>query len=281
MGIFGQNYMKAGPGIAKNAPKKKPFFRFWEIYFRKFWKLAALNFLTLIACLPIVTIGPAIAGMTKVLRNYVLEKNSFILHDFRKGFTENWKKSLPAGLIDVTVFISALCSVQVYTSFAENAESGGLVWYILCAVSLSAAFTVFMMNFYFFPMIVATDLDFRNCIKNSFLLVCLGLKKNIITLLLVAFTVAFTLLSLYIAPYLVFAVIPFWIISFLGFLIMFNSYPAIQKYVIEPFYKEQGRDNPEYDYLKPLVEDDSIFTDKGGEEKTVEPEKEKKGKVIS
>ena len=85
MGIFGsENYLRSGPGIAKNAPKKKPFFYFWELYFRKFWKLISLNILTFIFCIPIVTIGPAFAGMTKVLRNYVLEKNSFIFHDFWK-----------------------------------------------------------------------------------------------------------------------------------------------------------------------------------------------------
>jgi hypothetical protein len=31
MGLFGSNYERAGSGIAKNAPKKKGFFRFFEI----------------------------------------------------------------------------------------------------------------------------------------------------------------------------------------------------------------------------------------------------------
>ena len=38
MALFG-DYTKAGPGVEKNAPQKKPFFRFIELYFRKFWKL--------------------------------------------------------------------------------------------------------------------------------------------------------------------------------------------------------------------------------------------------
>ena len=39
---FGADYEKAGSGISKNAPKKKPFFLFWEMYFGRFWKL--INF---------------------------------------------------------------------------------------------------------------------------------------------------------------------------------------------------------------------------------------------
>ena len=63
--------------------------------------------------------------------------------------------------------ISAVSAVYVYTALAENAESNGWIFYALCIVSLSVAFTIFIMNFYIFPMIVATDLSFRNCIKNS------------------------------------------------------------------------------------------------------------------
>ena len=39
MGLFTPNYTKEGPGVEKNAPQKKRFFVFFEIYFRKFWKM--------------------------------------------------------------------------------------------------------------------------------------------------------------------------------------------------------------------------------------------------
>ena len=282
MGIFGNNYLRSGPGIAKDAPKKKPFFHFWELYFRKFWKLLQLNIITVLFCLPVVTIGPALAGMTKVLRNYVLEKNSFIFHDFWKGFSQNWKKSLPVGLIDILLIISAISAVNVYPALAENAQSGGWIWYAFCIISISVTFTVLIMNFYIFPMIIATDLSFKNCIKNSFFLTCVALKKNLITLLCVAAVMAVLVLTLLLNPYFLLLLIPLWAVSFIGFITMFNSYPIIQKYVINPYYEERGMDNPEYDYLKPLDEEDSVFVDKGGQEAPVEPEKKKKkGKTIS
>lgn len=275
MALFGMfDYEKAGSGVAKNAPKKKAFFAFWELYFRKFWKLIQLNFITFLFCLPIVTIGPALAGMTKVLRNFVLEKNSFIFHDFWKGFSQNLKKSIPVGLLDILFTVSAMAALKVYPEMAKNAESGGTVYIVLCVISVSFAMTLLMMNFYIMPMVVATDLSFTNIIKNSFYLTCVALKKNIITLLLVALVVFIIIISalLHVTTLIL---VPIWPISFLGFLIMFNSYPQIQKYVINPYYEERGEENPEYSYLKPLSEEDAVFVDKGGEEAPIESGKSK------
>ncbi|MGN1135808.1 MAG: YesL family protein [Oscillospiraceae bacterium] len=273
MSLFGFNdYTKAGPGVAKNAPKKKPFFEFFELYFRKFWKLIQLNLLTALFCIPIVTLGPAIAGMTKVLRNYRLEKNAFIFHEFWKGFSKNLKQSVPVGLLDLLFTVSAIAALQVYPAMYKN--SGSIIYIILCVISVSFALTLLMMNFYIFPMIVATDLSLANIIKNSFFLTCVGLKKNIITLLIVAVIVFILGITILLHPVSA-IIIPIWPISFLGFLIMFNSYPLIQKYVIDPYYEERGESNPEYAYLEPLDEEDAIFTDMGGKETPIASSKEK------
>ena len=275
MSLFGLNdYTKAGPGIAKNAPKKKPFFEFFELYFRKFWKLLELNLLTVLFCIPVVTICPAIAGMTRVLRNYRLEKNAFIFHDFWKGFSRNLKQSIPVGLLDILFAVSAYAALQVYPAMYKN--SGSIIYIILCVISVSFALTLLMMNFYIFPMIVATDLSLANIIKNSFFLTCVGLKKNVITLLVVVFVVLLLGVMIVLHP-LSAIIIPIWPISFLGFLIMFNSYPLIQKYVIDPYYEERGESNPEYAYLEPLDEEDAIFTDMGGKEAPIASSKEKSG----
>ena len=75
---FGADYEKAGAGIAKGAPKKKPFFEFLDMYFGRFWKMIKLSILTFIFCIPVVTIGPALTGMTKVLKTYSLDKDTFM-----------------------------------------------------------------------------------------------------------------------------------------------------------------------------------------------------------
>ncbi len=280
---FGADYEKAGTGVAKNAPKKKPFFLFLEMYFSRFWKLIKLNMLTFVFCIPIVTIGPALAGMTRVLRCYVIDKDTFIWHEFKKGFFGNFRQSIPTGLIDVLFAVSLVCALKVYPMLGEAYQQESL-FNILCIISVSFALTVLMMNFFAYPMITNTELSYRNVIKNSFYLVCIGLKQNIITLLCILLLSAVIVIGTMVSP-LTLLLIPFWAISFLGFLIMFNSYPMIQKYVIDPFYAAQGRENPEYDYLKPLDAEDAVFLDKGGEEAPIEGKSKKKsgkkGKIIS
>ncbi len=284
MALFGYDYEKAGRGVAKNAPKKKAFFEFFELYFRYAWRLIKLNLLTFIFCIPVVTIGPALAGASKVMRKFSLDKSSFIFHDFWDGFTKEWKQSLPIGLLDTLFAVSAAAAFYVYPRMAEAAKaagSSGTIYNVLCVISISFALTLFMMNFYIFPMIVSTELTLKKIIKNSFYLTCLALKKNFITLISVAAVVA-VLIVLCFSNMLALLFIPFWAITFIGFIIMFNSYPQIQKYVINPYYEEKGMDNPEYDYLKPLSAEDSVFTDRGGEEIPMEGKnKKKKGKIIS
>lgn len=282
------DYTKAGSGVPKNAPKKKRFFLFLELYGRKFWKLVSLNILYMVCCIPVITIGPATAGLIKVTRNFSMERNAFIWHDFFDSFKKNFKQSFVLGLIDILLTVSIGFGVYIYPEMAKENP----IFYVLLVVSLSIGFTAVMMNFYAYLMIVATDLPLVKILKNSFYLTCIGIKVNLITLLVSAVTVIFMAAIIMFYPFCVFLllIMP---AAFIAFLISFNSYPLIQKYVINPYYEQQGLENPEYDYLKPLSAEDAIFLDKGGEEKPFEGVKKtgknrnsaetphKKGKTIS
>ncbi len=55
MGLFSyKSYYKPGKGVDKDAPEKNAFFRFFEIYGRKFWRFIEVNFIYLIILLPII-----------------------------------------------------------------------------------------------------------------------------------------------------------------------------------------------------------------------------------
>ena len=74
--------------------------------------------------------------------------------------------------------------------------------------------------------------------------------------------------------------IPLLPIAWLSFLAMFTSYPAIQKFIINPFYEQQGLKNPE---LPDYDDDDEevLFEDRGGEEAPMKIKKQDRGgKVI-
>lgn len=310
MGIFGSDYESAGVGIPKNAPKKKGIFRFFELMFRKFWKLIQVNLLYFVFFIPLLfagyaylkvsdpkvaaimiafclivfaaVIGPATAGMMKILRNYTLERHSFILTDFKEAFSKNYKYSFVLGLLDILVVISVAAGIYVYPQLAKVYGNGILILFV---ISLSVGLIAVMMNFYAFLMIVATDLSFKNILKNSFVLACVALKKNLLTLLISLLIVGVFVLLILLNLNTIF-LLPFVPAAFIAFIICFNSYPVIQKYVINPYYEQKGEVNPELADAEADDEDEEVlFEDKGGSEKPIEKKKNKKkatkGKIIS
>ena len=67
-------------------------------------------------------------------------------------------------------------------------------------------------------------------------------------------------------------------LAWLSFLAVFACYPAIQKFIINPFYEAKGERNPE---LPDVDNNESIFEDKGGSEAPIKlKSKDKKGKVL-
>ncbi|MEE1350696.1 MAG: DUF624 domain-containing protein [Clostridia bacterium] len=61
MGLFNR-YLKEGPGVEKDAPKKKGIFLFFEIYFRKFFKLLKAGLYYMFESLPFLIIGVLFFG---------------------------------------------------------------------------------------------------------------------------------------------------------------------------------------------------------------------------
>ncbi len=305
MGLF-NNYQN-GPGIPKYAPKKKGLALFFDLFFRKIWNITGLNLLFFIFLSPIyigfflfsfmknyqlllailillflvfaVFIGPATAGMTKVMRMFLIEKHTYIIRDFFRGFRENFKKASIIGILDILVALSAYASYNVYPYCAILYDNK--LFYIPMVLALSVAIVVFIMNYYIFLMLVATDLSLKNLLKNSFALAFVAMKQNIITTLFVAlFGILMFIIFIYATP-MVFMLIPIFPIALVWFIVCFNSYPVIQKYVINPYYDNMGEVNPELSSEAESIPEETIFEDMGGKEKPIEKRKKGKGKRIS
>ncbi len=88
MGFLGfGNYSKPGKGVDKDAPQKRAFFRFLELYFRKFWQIMNIALIYFFAAIPtfIITLaasflvvtsfsalnGGAIRSLMEMIGNYM------------------------------------------------------------------------------------------------------------------------------------------------------------------------------------------------------------------
>lgn len=325
MGLFGGNYERAGVGIAKNTPKKKGFFRYMEIFIQKFWKLIELNLLYFVCFLPliaaltfyilglnetvspttgivlaavfalafVVILGPATAAHMKILKNFTMEKPTFLLHDFFHTFRTEFKHACVVGVLDCLLICCIASAFYVYPQLIE--QTGSKIYYIFFAITLSIGLIVLLMNFYIFLMMISTNLSLKNVLKNSLALSVVSLKTNLITLLIVGgvislFVLGIIFLDIQFSIILIF-LLPFLPASWLGLVVALQCYPVIQKYIINPYYEQRGEVNPE---LLQTASEETVFEDMGGKEKPIEPKKKSgknsrskdatkthKGKIIS
>lgn len=302
MGLFG-SYQNAGPGINPNAPKKKPFFRFWELMWRNLGKLISLNLIYTLLHAPILlsviifletnnkftnvmTVflilvqmlieGPVMAGCTRVLRLIVLDKAFFLGEEFKKGFTRNFGAALLFWILDAVIITSVIAGYWYYPALAK--ETGSQFYYILYGISLAVAAVILFMNYYILPLQTATTLRKRSVLKNAFQLAGLSLKQCLISTGGSVLMLGIMALLIWINSYFMF-LLAFFPAVFIGYLVLFVHYPVIQKYVINPYYESTGEPNPEAE--QELPEEERVFTDRGGTEEPVKAQKPKKGKIIS
>lgn len=263
------DFQSSGKGVAKGAPEKKPFFKFFEIFGRKFWKIIELNMLFVLFCIPVVTFGPAMAAMTHVMRKFILEQPCFMFQEFWTAFKKNFKQSLVIGIVDVLCIASLLISLYQFL-YVTSLPDG---YFVFMCLFIGVGSIFFMMHFYIYLEIVALNLNLPAILKNSLLLVFLGVKRNFLALIINLVIIALIVLFL---PYSIFAVV-FFPLAWMCFSTVFICYPVIQKFIVNPYYEERGERNPE---LPPQTEGENLFVDRGGFEQEIKYKEKPKGKVI-
>ena len=243
-GFFGLfDYSKEGPGISKNAPKKKAFFVFFETFFRNFWKFMLINVVYVLLCLPIFTHGMATAGITNVTRNIARDKHSFGISDFFETIRKNLKQSLAVGIINTV--ISAILGLAIYMYYNSyiNPETQSIFNLVGFAISLSMTLIFAMMNFYIYTLMITFDFSLKTLYKNSFKFVCIKIWKNLLCGIIIL-----AVYAIYILIGLAFFDPRVWIIELIIFvltvpafkflLIQFFTFGNIKKHIIDPYYEE-------------------------------------------
>ena len=245
MSIFKSDYDKEGPGVEKDAAQDPGFIRFFKVIWNKFGQIVILNIVYIFACAPIITIGPATAGLTYVLRNFSQAKPVFFMSDFMEKCKTSFKNGFLVTVIDV------LAGLLIYASFMFWSDSSvsipSFFRPLALVVTFLIAYLVICMNFYIFPMMVSFDLPLGKLIKNSLILAMYKIWHNIAMIL---FTVALVVLC-FVLGLLSFPIV---VTLFFSLICLFNNfivYPLLVKYVAAPADPSD----------KPRDEDDKVFSD--------------------
>ncbi len=123
--------------------------------------VVTLNFCWLIACLPIITIGPATVAAFDVALKMVDDEEGYIVKQFIKAFKSNFKQGVLLGII------SFICIYVVYMDFQlfEAVEGNPVMFLIIAIVS---CFVFVCSLIYAYPLIARYENTVGKTLKNSF-----------------------------------------------------------------------------------------------------------------
>ena len=217
MSFFTPDFEKPGPGISKDAPPKKGIALFFEILVREFWQLIKLNLIFILACIPIVTIGAAVSGLSKSTTKMVRDVPNDVWDDFKDGFKENLRQTFLPGIIVLLLFVGSFLGLILYREQPFLQTASLIVLLLMTSISI-----------HFLPMFTSTTVSARESVRNACLLSILRFYLTIPTALFCIFYIEAQLLLL---PFS----IPFTI--FLGFSIpsfvaSFTAWGGIRRHII-------------------------------------------------
>ncbi len=208
MGFFNRNFNKPGPGVPKNAPKKRGFARFWEIFMRDMGSLFKLNLLMMLVLLPAgllyvlfvlnylsgnfgtsmvfgllsfvvcLPLGPALTAFYWLLAQMLRDEPGFLWHDFKRKFRENFRHMAIPGML-LGAMAGSLGLILLYTLLGAAPASLPMT-----ALFFLAALLVSLFYPYFFTQAAYIDLPPWRLLQNSFLLAFANLPRSLVGTLL-------------------------------------------------------------------------------------------------
>ncbi|SMD01294.1 DUF624 domain-containing protein [Rhizobium sp. RU36D] len=131
-------FEREGPGIPKDAPKKRGLALFGQIIGREAWDLFALNLMIVVLSLPIITIPAVHAAATRICVSMVRDENRYLYRDFRDALRDTWVTATLGGMGFAVGLVISGYAIFIYGQLA-------LVNYVYAApLALAVATFVFV-----------------------------------------------------------------------------------------------------------------------------------------
>lgn len=215
MGFF-PDYNKAGPGIDKNAPKKRGIFLYFELLGRYLWKFLQSNMLYTAISLPVLMIyhylflsvfgtiygegaditlvnhsaltftvllaifwgtGPVSCGFTHILRSMAREEHVWVSLDFFKKSKESFKHGLMFLIVDLVVFFVSIMSLFVYSQYAETKSA---LYVVPMAIVILGLLIYTAMHFFLYEFEITFENSVKEIYKNSFIMAIMTLPMLVL-----------------------------------------------------------------------------------------------------
>ena len=215
---------REGKGDADPLPEKGPklFFFLLGTYFGK---LVALNLLTLLLCVPVVTIPASLCALSRVLMKLATQGYCSVYAEY----FEEWKSAivryLPFALLTAAPAVGGVALI-----YSRIAALSGLGGYVLLAVCAVVFLFVYLLWCYAFPLFSLIDLPVMQNVRNACYFVFTRRKENLKLLLPLLIEALFLVFLPYTLP-----AFPLVLVSIPALIICCIVKPPISEYVIRPY----------------------------------------------
>jgi len=200
MSFFNRSFYRPGPGIDKDAPRKKGISRFLEICSRDFLDLVKLNLLFCMCCLPSAAlfafslfgfegegsfilfllsivcafpVGGAMSACFFCITRRMRDDPSFIWFDFKRKFKENYVYAIPAGIFCTVVFYA-----QFYLIMIVSGTGGAGIEAWMLFVNLIILILLGMIVPYFFLLLPYFHLSPSQLLRNSMIMFAINTPRS-------------------------------------------------------------------------------------------------------
>ena len=192
----------------------------------------------------LVTFGWQNTGAAYILRSMVRGEPVFLFTDYFYAIRRNLWQGFLLGVIDLLVMFLLIFDFMFFSSL------GSTFWIDVGFFIIGAMVVIyFFMRFYLYLMLVTFELSIRKLIKNAFIFVMLGIKRNLLALVGIALITAvqillfvvFNMTPLGIAIPLI---LPFlYYLAVCSFTATYAAYPVIDRYMIAPYQNPDDEDD--------------------------------------
>lgn len=159
-------------------------------FLNKLADLIILNFLTLICCIPLITVGASLTALHHVLLKMVRNEEGYIIKSFFKSFKQNFRQATIIWLIMLAAFAVLIGDFLIFAYSGITFPS----W--LRIVILGIVFLVLFAVIHVFPVLSRFDNTVMNTYKNSLFMGILTFPKTIL------------MVVCQVAPFLIFVFFP-------------------------------------------------------------------------
>ena len=135
--------------------------------------LMILNLVTLVCCIPIVTIGASLTAMHYVLLKMVRDQESYIVRSFFKSFKANFKQATVIWLMILLVLVIFAVDLRIINSSADFPQILKVMLYALFMVT-------YMVLCYVFPVLSRFDNTVIKTLKNALFMAILSFPKTVL-----------------------------------------------------------------------------------------------------